>query len=60
MGKYAWRQFVLAAKLPAGTHTLQSRATDMGGNVQPEQRAENVAGYNNNSVLDHAVTVTLV
>ncbi|WP_310385149.1 sulfite oxidase [Roseateles sp.] len=60
LGKYAWRQFVLAAKLAAGTHTLLSRATDMAGQVQPEQRLENVGGYNNNSVLDHAVTVTLV
>ncbi|MCV2360972.1 sulfite oxidase [Paucibacter sp. TC2R-5] len=59
LGKYAWRQFVLAAKLPAGTHTLMSRAIDTAGNVQPEQRLENVGGYNNNSVLDHAVTVTL-
>ena len=59
LGKYAWRQFVLAAKLPAGTHTLVSRATDMAGNVQPEQRLENVGGYNNNSWSDHAVTVTL-
>lgn len=59
LGKYAWRQFVLAAKLAAGTHTLLSRATDMAGNVQPEQRLENVGGYNNNSVLDHAVSVTL-
>ncbi len=60
LGKYAWRQFVLAAKLASGTHTLLSRATDTAGNVQPEQRLENVGGYNNNSVLDHAVTVTLV
>ncbi|MDC8773102.1 SorT family sulfite dehydrogenase catalytic subunit [Roseateles albus] len=59
LGKYAWRQFVLAAKLPAGTHTLMSRAIDTAGNAQPEQRLENVGGYNNNSVLDHAVTVTL-
>jgi sulfite dehydrogenase len=59
LGKYAWRQFVLPVKLTAGTHTLLSRATDMAGNVQPEQRLENVSGYNNNSVLDHAVTVML-
>lgn len=59
MGKYAWRQFVLQANLPAGTHTLASRATDAGGNVQPEQRLENVRGYNNTSWLDHSVTVTV-
>ena len=59
MGKYAWRQFVLQAKLPAGTHTLASRATDLGGNVQPETRGENQSGYNNTSWADHAVKVTV-
>lgn len=59
LGKYAWRQFVLQAKLPAGSHTLASRATDTAGNVQPETRGENKSGYNNTSWVDHAVTVTV-
>ncbi len=59
MGKYAWRQFVLQARLPAGTHTLASRATDMAGKVQPETRGENQSGYNNTSWADHAVKVTV-
>jgi len=59
LGKYAWRQFVLQANLPAGNHTIASRATDTAGNVQPEHRVENNRGYNNNSWLDHAVTVTV-
>ncbi|MGY4827767.1 SorT family sulfite dehydrogenase catalytic subunit [Sphaerotilaceae bacterium SBD11-9] len=59
LGKFAWRQFVLPAKLPRGTHTLASRATDVAGNVQPEQRVENVSGYNNTSWADHAVKVTV-
>ncbi len=59
MGKFAWRQFALQAKLSAGTHMLVSRATDMDGNVQPEQRIENLSGYNNNSWLDHGVTVVV-
>ncbi|NMM75803.1 sulfite oxidase [Rhodococcus sp. SRB_17] len=58
LGKYAWRQFVLQAKLPAGTHTLASRAADTAGNVQPETRGENQSGYNNTSWADHAVKVT--
>jgi sulfite dehydrogenase len=58
LGRYAWRQFVLSAKLPAGTHTLASRATDAAGNVQPEQRLENAGGFNNTSWRDHAVQVT--
>ena len=58
LGRYAWRQFVLSARLPAGSHTLASRATDAAGNVQPEQRFENAGGYNNTSWADHAVKVT--
>ncbi len=58
LGKYAWRQFVLQAHLPAGTYTIASRATDTAGNVQPQQRVENNRGYNNNSWADHSVTVT--
>lgn len=59
LGKYAWRQFVLQARLPAGSHTLVSRATDTAGHVQPETRGENQSGYNNTSWLDHAVAVTV-
>lgn len=59
LGKYAWRQFVLQAKLPAGDHVLASRATDAAGNVQPEARLENKSGYNNTSWADHAVKVTV-
>ena len=59
MGKYAWRQFVLSARLPAGNYMLASRATDVAGNVQPETRGENVSGYNNTSWVDHAVKVTV-
>ena len=60
LGKYAWRQFVLSARLPAGSYTLASRATDSAGHVQPETRIENVGGYNNTSWADHAVKVTVV
>lgn len=59
MGKYAWRQFVLQARLPAGNHVLVSRATDTAGHVQPETRGENQSGYNNTSWADHAVKVTV-
>ncbi|GBU15467.1 sulfite oxidase [Polaromonas sp.] len=59
LGKYAWRQFVLQARLPAGDFTLASRATDSKGNVQPENRGENQSGYNNTSWVDHAVKVTV-
>ena len=59
LGQYAWRQFVLGARLPAGTFNLASRATDLGGNVQPEGRLENAGGYNNTSWADHAVQLTV-
>ncbi|HET7795732.1 MAG TPA: sulfite oxidase [Rhizobacter sp.] len=59
LGPFAWRQFVLQANLPAGTHVLASRATDAAGNVQPQEREENTQGYNNNSWADHAVSVTV-
>jgi sulfite dehydrogenase len=59
LGKYAWRQFVFSADLKPGTYTLASRATDAKGRVQPQQRAENQDGYNNNSWLDHAVKITV-
>ena len=59
LGRFAWRQFALAVRLPAGSHTLVSRATDAAGNLQPEQRMENAAGYNNSSWADHAVKVVV-
>ena len=59
LGKYAWRQFVLPARFSQGSYLVTSRATDMAGNVQPEQRVENQSGYNNTSWADHAVKVTV-
>jgi sulfite dehydrogenase len=60
LGRFAWRQFVLPVRLKPGTYTLASRATDSHGKVQPEQRLENAAGYNNNSWRDHAIRITVV
>jgi sulfite dehydrogenase len=59
LGRYAWRQFVLGVKLPPGTYTLVSRATDSQGNVQPEARVENASGYSNNSWRDHGLQITV-
>ena len=50
---------MLPVRLGAGTYTLASRATDAAGNVQAEQRVENLGGFNNTSWRDHAVTVTV-
>lgn len=59
MGRFAWRQFALHVKIPAGKYVMVSRATDAAGNVQPEQRLENQSGYSNNSWADHGVKVTV-
>ena len=59
LGRFAWRQFVLQAKLAPGRYLLASRATDAAGNVQPQLRQENLSGYSNNSWADHAVDVTV-
>lgn len=59
LGKYAWRQFVLSADLRPGEYVIASRATDESGVSQPEQRLENLRGYNNNSWADHAVRVAV-
>lgn len=59
LGPYAWRQFVFATDLEAGTHELASRATSEDGKTQPEERLENNRGYINNSWRDHMVTVTV-
>ncbi len=59
LGKFAWRQFVLAVPLQPGQYTLASRATDTAGTVQTQLRVENKSGYNNSSWVDHAVAVTV-
>jgi len=59
LGRYAWRPFVLAAKLERGNYTLTSRATDAQGIVQDENRIENTSGYINSSWRDHAVQVAV-
>lgn len=59
LGRYAWRQFVLAVKLPAGTYKIASRAIDTEGNQQPEGRLENTGGYNNTSWRDHSMQIRI-
>jgi sulfite dehydrogenase len=59
LGRYAWRPFVLPVRLEPGQYRMTSRATDVAGNVQPRERVENAAGYNNTSWLDHVVETTV-
>lgn len=60
LGKYAWRGFVLAVDLKAGSYALASRVTNAAGASQPELRKENNRGYMNNSWRDHMVTIDVV
>lgn len=60
LGRFAWRQFTVPMKMPAGAYLMTSRATDVSGNVQPEGRVENLSGYNNTSWVDHTTKVTVV
>ena len=60
LGRFAWRQFAMPLRMPAGNYVLVSRATDAAGNVQPEQRLENAHGYSNNSWKDPAVLLSVV
>lgn len=60
LGRFAWRQFTLPVQLGRGSYTIASRATDARGNMQSEQRLENLQGYNNTSWSDHAVRVAVV
>ncbi len=59
LGRFAWRQFALPMRMPAGNYVVVSRATDAAGHTQPEKRLENERGYANNSWLDHAVKVAV-
>lgn len=59
LGRFAWRQFAIEVKLPAGSYQVASRATDTAGQMQPADRVENAHGYNNNSWRDHAVQLVV-
>ncbi len=60
LGRFAWRQFAMPLRMTAGNYVVVSRATDLAGNVQPEQRLENAHGYSNNSWKDPAVMLSVV
>lgn len=50
LGPYAFTSWELALDLEPGAHTAASRATDAGGNTQPERPLWNARGYANSSV----------
>jgi DMSO/TMAO reductase YedYZ molybdopterin-dependent catalytic subunit len=59
LGKYAWRQFVLAATLKAGEYDVACRVTTKSGVNQVALSVENAAGYLNSGWQAHAVKITV-
>ena len=58
---FAWRQwqYPWEAAQP-GVYTLQARAMDSRGRMQPDAAQWNVLGYGNNGVQEHAIQVNIV
>jgi DMSO/TMAO reductase YedYZ molybdopterin-dependent catalytic subunit len=59
LGKYAWRQFVLATTLKAGQYDISTRVTTKSGVVQVAQSTENAAGYLNSGWMSHTVKINV-
>ncbi len=60
LGPYAWRPFVVIVDLKPGKYSLMSRATDVEGNIQPEDELANERGYGHNGWRDHGVSIEIV
>jgi DMSO/TMAO reductase YedYZ molybdopterin-dependent catalytic subunit/cytochrome c553 len=56
----AWRTFKHKVDLSLGKIRYVSRATDMAGDVQPQQRKENHRGYGNTSWQDAGLEISVV
>jgi DMSO/TMAO reductase YedYZ molybdopterin-dependent catalytic subunit len=56
LGKYSFREWTLPVTLAAGTHELQSRATNNSGKMQPTTASWNPAGYMRNVIETVNVT----
>lgn len=59
MGRFGWQNFVLEVDLKPGTYQIASRASNENGDTQPQERAENNRGYNNNSWQDRSFELTV-
>lgn len=56
LGKYSFREWKAAVRLPAGSHELKVRATNNAGQTQPMEPLWNPAGYLRNVVETVRVT----
>lgn len=59
LGKYAWRQFVLASNLKAGQYDVSCRVTTKAGVEQVATSTENAAGYLNSGWIAHTVKINV-
>ena len=59
LGKYAWRQFVLATNLKAGQYDVSTRATTKSGVEQVAISAENTGGYLNSGWVAHTIKINV-
>jgi DMSO/TMAO reductase YedYZ molybdopterin-dependent catalytic subunit len=59
LGKYAWRQFVLATTLKPGQYDVACRVTTKSGVDQVALSTENAAGYLNSGWQAHVVKITV-
>lgn len=59
LGKYAWRQFVLATNLKAGQYDVSCRVTTKAGVQQVATSTENAAGYLNSGWISHTVKINV-
>jgi sulfite dehydrogenase len=59
LGKYSFREWLMAVRLTPGTHELKVRATSNNGEVQPMEPLWNGAGYLRNVVETLRVTAAL-
>lgn len=57
LGKYAWRQFVLATTLKSGQYDVSCRVTTKSGVEQVALSTENAAGYLNSGWMAHTVKI---
>ena len=57
LGKYAWRQFVLATNLKAGQYEVSCRVTTKSGVEQVAQSTENTGGYLNSGWVAHTIKI---
>jgi sulfite dehydrogenase len=60
LGKFAWRQFVFATNLKAGTYDVACRVTTLEGKKQDAETTINNGGFLNSGWVSHKVQINVV